>query len=551
MMTGDIPDTKLGFGQVALELDESVRPPADQVRALIRLSDPALSELEFDALLDELLVRARDTLAVDTAAILLLDRETDQLVARAAKGIEEEVEQGVRIPVGQGFAGRIAKERVAIFIADVDHADILNPILRQKGISSLLGVPLIVDGQLIGVLHIGSLQPRTFDLNDLAVLELVAARAAPAIERGRLIGELAREHRNAVMLQRSLLPGKVVSMPGVTVAARYLPARDEIGGDWYDTIELPRDRVGIAIGDVVGHGVAAAALMGQLRTSMRAYALDGNGPARTLELVDRYARSLREDALATAAYAVLDMQRCTITLASAGHLPPVIVSAAGETHVPEVVPAPPIGAFGFKQCREQELKLEPGDTLLFYTDGLIERPHILLGDSIKRLAESLRGAVGAEEICLTAIDRFVPRLGASDDVAVIAVQIQPAPEVLELELPAVPASQTILRQALVHWLRAQDLEREVATPILIAVSEACANAIEHAYSPGRGLINVHAERAHGSIEVTVSDQGRWRAGRGENRGRGLQIMQAAMDDLDISSNDDGTEVVMRRTLPSR
>ena len=107
-------------------------------------------------------------------------------MARAAKGIEEEVEPGVRVPIGRGFAGRIAGERVAIFIADVDHADILNPILREKGICSLLGVPLIVEGNLIGVMHVGSLRPRTFGQNDVAVLQLAAARAAPAIERASL-----------------------------------------------------------------------------------------------------------------------------------------------------------------------------------------------------------------------------------------------------------------------------------------------------------------------------------------------------------------------------
>src|SRR6202035_5933418 len=117
------------------------------------------SELDLDELLDELLVRIQEVLGVDTVAILLYDEETNELVARAAKGIEEEVEQGVRIPVGRGFAGRIAAERVAIFIADVDHADIMNPILREKGIHALLGVPLIVEGDLIGVLHVGSLYP--------------------------------------------------------------------------------------------------------------------------------------------------------------------------------------------------------------------------------------------------------------------------------------------------------------------------------------------------------------------------------------------------------
>jgi anti-sigma regulatory factor (Ser/Thr protein kinase) len=350
--------------------------------------------------------------------------------------------------------------------------------------------------------------------------------------------------------QRSLLPRKLVSVPGVTIAARYLPARDEVGGDWYDTIELPSGQVGIAIGDVVGHGLAAASLMGQLRTALRSYALNGNGPARTLELVDRFAWSLDEEAMATAAYAVVDTDGCVVRLASAGHLPPVVVSAAGKAYVAQIAPAPPIGAFSFKSCPEHELRLKPGDTLLLYTDGLIERPSIPLGRSIELLADTLRDAVGAEHACLVAMDQFVPALGTRDHVAVIAAQIDAAPEVLDLELPALPSTLARLRPMLAHWLRAQDVEREVATEIMIAVSEACTNAIEHAYSPRQGTIKAHAERAVAWIEVTVSDHGRWRPPRGEHRGRGLPIIRAAMDSLEIRKEDHGTEILMRRTLRS-
>src|SRR6202012_2529190 len=150
-------------GQTVLPPVAPTLAPAHQVEAFARLSDPALSELGLEEFLDELLLRVRDALTVDTVAILLHDPTTDELVARAAKGIEEEVERGVRIPVGQGFAGRIAAERVAVFIEAPDHAAILNPILRDKGIQSLLGVPLIVEGALIGVLHVGSLTHRMFD----------------------------------------------------------------------------------------------------------------------------------------------------------------------------------------------------------------------------------------------------------------------------------------------------------------------------------------------------------------------------------------------------
>jgi serine phosphatase RsbU (regulator of sigma subunit)/anti-sigma regulatory factor (Ser/Thr protein kinase) len=537
-----------GAGQVVLELDDELSAPVDQARDIYKLSDPALSELGFESLLDELLVRVRELLGVDTAAILLLDEPSQQLVARAAKGIEEEVEQGVRIPIGRGFAGRIAQERVAIFIADVDHADILNPILRQKGIRSLLGVPLIVEGELIGVLHVGSLRTRLFGQRDLAVLQLAAARAAPAIERARLLNALEREHYTAVMLQRDLLPRNLPQVPGVTIAARYLPARNEVGGDWYDVIELPHGQVGVVIGDVVGHGLGAAMLMGQLRTALHAYALDGHGPARALELTDRFATSLGRSVMATAAFGVFDSDAGSIRYASAGHLPPVFVSADGRARVVELPLAPPLGAFGYKPCPEHERSLEQGETMLLYTDGLIERPRVPLPASIELLVEAVRGAHHPEDACLMAMDQLVPQRGPRDDVAVIAMRNDPIPAILALELAADATMLAHSRRMLGRWLSQYELEREVATEITIAVSEACANAIEHAYGPARGSFAVHAEARDGVIVVKIADHGRWRAPRGENRGRGLKIMEAAMDGVELAAGEHGTEVLMQRRL---
>src|SRR5437763_6348444 len=152
-------------------------------------------------------------------------------------------------------------------------------------------------------------------MRDLSVLDLAAARAAPAIERARLLGALEREHRNAVMLQRGLLPRRFATVHGVTVAARYLPARDEVGGDWYDMIQLPHGQVGIVIGDVAGHGLAAATLMGQLRTALHAYALAGHGPGHTLRLVDHFAVSLEEEVMASAALAVVNPEKGVVTFA--------------------------------------------------------------------------------------------------------------------------------------------------------------------------------------------------------------------------------------------
>jgi len=209
---------------------QSLPSPEEALRELQQISDAALASLSMDELLRELLERIAAILGTDTAAFLLLDEVSGELVAQAAKGIEEEVEQGVRIPVGRGFAGRIAAERRAVRIEDVDHADILNPILREKGIRSLLGVPLLVEGQVIGVLHVGTLTPRVFVEADSELLQLAADRAATAIERARLF------HQRGVVevLQRSLVPEKLPTVPGLALAARYIPAvrRGGIGGSW-------------------------------------------------------------------------------------------------------------------------------------------------------------------------------------------------------------------------------------------------------------------------------------------------------------------------------
>ena len=164
----------------------------DRLQQLQAITDTMLAHLELEELLQELLLRTRDILGVDTCAVLLLDEERNELVARAAVGIEEEVEQGVRIPVGRGFAGRVAAERRPVILPDVDQADVLNPILHEKGIKSMLGVPLVARDRVIGVLHVGTLHPYAFTADDVDLLQLVSERAALAIERSRVHEEIVR-----------------------------------------------------------------------------------------------------------------------------------------------------------------------------------------------------------------------------------------------------------------------------------------------------------------------------------------------------------------------
>ena len=238
-----------------------------RLRDLQAITDAALCRLDDHDFLPALLDRARDILQADTAAVLLLDSPTGQLVAAAAAGLEEEVRQGVRIPVGRGFAGRVAATGEPVILDHVDHTTVLNPILMAKGIQSMLGVPLIAGGKVIGVLHVGSLGPRKFTSDDAGLLQLAADRAALAVQSRRA----ADERIAAEALQRSLLPSALPAVPGAQIAARYVPGSGVVGGDWYDVFVLPSGELGLVIGDIAGSGLPAAIVMGRMRSALRAW----------------------------------------------------------------------------------------------------------------------------------------------------------------------------------------------------------------------------------------------------------------------------------------
>lgn len=542
------PSVELGAGQVQIPTDlkaAGVRHRED----LYRLTDPHLSELGLESLLDTILTRIRQILAVDTVAVLLKDPAGEELVARAAKGLEAEVEQRVRIPIGQGFAGRIAAARRAIFIPEVGQADVVNPILRERGIRSMLGVPLIVEGELIGVLHVGSLTPRSFGEGDAALLALAAARVAPAIERARLSDELTHHRVIAEALQRGLLPEAVPELPDVDVAVRYIPARDEVGGDWYEVMPLPGGRTGFVIGDVVGHGVRAAALMGQLRAVLRSAALGSVQPAVVVAEVDRYLQHAHPAGMATVLYAVLDPDRGTLTFVRAGHPPLAIVGEDGARLVSGGA-SPPIGALRYPRFTEATVPLAPGDGVLLYTDGLVERRGESLDVGFARLLEAAEGDTTPDLLCGRVIDRLIGSFASEDDVAVVAFRRPlPTPD-LELESPATPESLAPTRRRLRAWLNARGVDAADATDIVLATGEALANAVEHAHA-GRagGRYVLRATHAGDVVTVTVADDGDWRVPRsGSDRGRGLPMIRSAMDRLVLDRDGGGTRLTMTRAV---
>jgi serine phosphatase RsbU (regulator of sigma subunit) len=397
---------------------EQTRSADEQLTRIQAVTDATLAHLDLDDLLGELLDRVREILLVDTAAVLLMDRAGRHLVATAAKGIEEEVRQGIQIPVGMGFAGRIAAERQPVIIDDVDHTNVLNPILRDRGIRSLLGVPLVESGLVIGVLHVGTLQPRRFSAEDAELLQLVADRVALATQAKRT----KQERAAAATLQRSLLPVRPPAIAGLDFAARYVSGEDGgVGGDWYDAFSLPSGGVALMIGDVVGRGLGSAVVMGRLRSALRAYSLEWEDPAEVLSRLDAMVAYFFEpEQFVTVLYAVLDPSFRKMHISSAGHPAPVLASPAGPARFVDIETDPPIGVMQPGKRRSSEVAIPPGSTVYLFTDGLVERRGLSLDQGLEMLREAAL-PVSAEMGCTSILFSLVGNQVPDDDIALLAI----------------------------------------------------------------------------------------------------------------------------------
>ncbi|MFA1544412.1 PP2C family protein-serine/threonine phosphatase [Actinomadura monticuli] len=386
----------------------------ENIRAI---TDDAFAHMDLDEFLDTLLERVQEILDVDTAVVLLLERQGRFLVATAAKGLEEEVSQGARVPVGEGFAGRVAAERRPVYIPEVASAGVFNPLLVERGLQSLLGVPLIGGGALVGVLHVGTLAPRRFTADETEFLGLAASRAAMAVQ-----ALLSRAERaGAVELMRSLVPTALPDIPGAELSARYRPGKASVGGDWYDVFTLPSGEIGIVMGDVAGHGLPAAVVMGRMRSALRAYALETTDPAEVLHKLDRKMEHFEPDATATVVYAVCHPDLKQVRVSSAGHLPVVIAMPGEPATTLDAKPDVLIGLAVELPRRTLTLDLPPGALLCFYTDGLVERRDSSLNTGIDRLCDAVY-AGPPEEVGAAVMAALIGRERADDDIALLLIR---------------------------------------------------------------------------------------------------------------------------------
>ncbi|MEX2554165.1 MAG: SpoIIE family protein phosphatase [Actinomycetota bacterium] len=391
---------------------------------------------------------------------------------------------------------------------------------------------------------------------------IVAERERAVTERQRSIERerevqarlYAREHQIAETLQRSLLPERLPDIPDVHAAARYIPAASEleVGGDWYDIIPMHDGRLGLGIGDVAGHGVGAAAAMGQVRSAFRAYLLEGLPPSQILERLNALLRELLPGAMATLACAQLDPETGIMRVARAGHPPPLLRSADGAVRIVEGGLAPPLGVIPVIGSEEVEIELPLSSTLLFYTDGLIERRRESLDQGFLRLQGVLAAAPeDLDAACDQIVEELLGDNGVADDAVLLAIRrVSLVGQPLHLSLPAQPERLAGIRRILGRWLRQNGSSPMDTADILVACTEACANVIQHAYPSKDGPIDIVASADGGAITIGVRDFGIWmpEASASDGSNRGLLLMRGLMDSVDVVSGPEGTNVLMRRRV---
>lgn len=387
---------------------------------------------------------------------------------------------------------------------------------------------------------------RRFDDDDVAFVEELARRAAIAIENAQLYD---RQRTVAATLQHSLLPERLPDVPGIATAARYIAGADvEVGGDWYDVVPLPGGRLALTMGDVVGRGEGAASRMGQLRNAVRAYALDGKPPAAIVSRLNSLLLEMGPEQMATMVYAVLDHERSQLHVVNAGHPPPLLLSRDGTATFLEEGSGMPLGAAATARYHETTVAMTPGDTVILYTDGLVEDRHEPLQAGLDRLRRAVQeGPRHPDALCDHVLQQTVAERRVQDDTAILAVCLLELGDRLHLRLPAEPAALSSVRSVLRRWLAGAGASEQESFELVVATVEACSNVIRHAAGPSASHFEVDAVM-NGHVEISVRDHGTWREHRPSEGGRGLVIIEDFVDDLQVLRRDSGTEVRMRRRL---
>jgi PAS domain S-box-containing protein len=448
------------------------------------------------------------------------------------------------------------------------HWDDLDPVLRATLHDARRQLPLTVQpvesadcaGQSRGIVAVLSGSgdvalwlelrvPRLVSAEDRLLVTMLAAHLSLAVQHVRQF-EFARD--TSLTLQRAML---APSEPPAGFAVRYEPAVSplEIGGDWYDVLEISDRRIAIIVGDCVGRGLSAAAVMGQLRSSARALLLTGAEPAKVLEQLDVVAAWIPDAVCTTAFVAILDTETTTVRYSCAGHLPAVLVSPESAVTMLADARSVPLAVHRDDSRPQAAQVLMPGSTLVFYTDGLVERRSKSIDAGIARVGEIVTGAMTltVDAVADGVVGAMAPSGGYDDDVALVVYRCPPAPLLIETDAAADRLRD--IRHRLSAWLGTANIPAAASADIVMAVNEACENSVEHAYrGHSGGQVRVMADISDCRIRVRVADSGSWKAPsrHPDNRGRGLALVRSVAEQFELDHSGSGTTVTMRFRTPA-
>jgi PAS domain S-box-containing protein len=418
----------------------------------------------------------------------------------------------------------------------------VEPIGSAPGTDISPGIVAALSRDVILWLEFG--EPRRVSAEDRQLVTGLVGHLSLAMQHVRQF-EHARD--TSLTLQRSMLAP--TDLPA-GFAVRYEPAVSplEIGGDWYDVLPVGDHHIGVIVGDCVGRGLSAAAVMGQLRASARALLLTGAEPATLLEQLDSVAAFIPDAFCTTVFVAILDTLSETLSYSSAGHVPGVLAAPESRPQLLTDARSVPLAVHRDDPRPQAVAALATGSTLLLYTDGLVERRDEPIDAGIARVTNVLRQTIElpVDAVADAMLDKLAPAVGYDDDVAIVLYRHPDS--TLVIENNAIPTRLSDVRHQLAAWLRSAGVPESLAADIVLVVNEACSNSVEHAYR-GRepGTMRIEATRDGPHIHVQVTDLGSWKTPPADpgTRGRGLLLMRALSDGVELDGTTEGTTVGMR------
>lgn len=494
----------------------------------------------------DLLAEASARLASSVELSVTLPQVADLCVSRLADYCAIAADHGDAGGISLVEAAREPGVRIAM--QDCDRA---HELLEAAGYESVVVTPLTGRQEPLGIFVIASREKGAFDGQTQKLAKVLALQIANAIDQSLLF---ERTYRVADRLQRALLPDSFPRVRGASFHAAYRPASDEaeVGGDWYDAFALPDGRIAISMGDVAGHGLEAATVMGEIRQAMRSTAVNQQSPAAVLEHINSVISLRKGIGMVTAIFGYYEPVRRELTYAVAGHPPPVL-AAAGAFNGFLPGGGVPLGVEAAVRASDWTVALPPRSCVVFYTDGMTEYSRdVIVGE--QRLIEASARAFESdpENPALALQERIFDAQINRDDAATLTLSCHDGPVPETVTISAIPLAAPLVRAMLHRLCDANEIPEPQRFSLITAVGEAVANAVEHGYrGVTGGMLQIRTSVDEASVVIEVEDRGHWRPfQKREERGRGIMLMHELMDRVRITSEQNRTVVTLCMNRPA-